>query len=126
KKGVFTPSEIDAIRVAAPDAELQLVVQALTRKGVLNAADLSATAAVTPPAPAGAPAAAASPAPPPKPQAAPVPQPELAELKPPAVSAIPAIVPVRVLAFDAPQPGGLIGLKVGPVTFTPYGFIKAT
>jgi hypothetical protein len=126
KKGVLTSSEIDAIRVAAPDAELQLLVQALTRKGVLNAADLSATAAATPPAPAAAPDPAASPAPPPKPQAAPVPQPELAELKPPAVSAIPAIVPVRVLAFDAPQPGGLIGLKVGPVTFTPYGFIKAT
>ena len=40
--------------------------------------------------------------------------------------AVPAIVPLRVLAFDPPQSGGLVGLKVGPVTFTPYGFIKAT
>lgn len=128
KKGVLAPAEIDAIRVAAPDAELQLLVQALARKGLLSAAGLSATATATatPSVSAATPAPAAGSAPPPKPQAAPVPQPELAELKPPSVSAIPAIVPVRVLAFDAPQPGGLIGLKVGPVTFTPYGFIKAT
>ena len=67
-----------------------------------------------------------SPVPAPKPQAAPVPQPELAELKPAAVSVVPAVVPVRVLSFDPPESGGLAGLKVGPVTFTPYGFIKAT
>jgi hypothetical protein len=115
KKGVLTPSEVNAIRVAAPDAELELLIEALTRKGVLNAADLAAT-----------PAPAASPRPAPKPQSAPVPQPELAELKPPAVSVVPAIVPLRVLAFDPPKPGGLAGLKVGPVTFTPYGFIKGT
>jgi hypothetical protein len=115
KKGVLTPSEVDAIRVATPGTELQLLVEALTRKGVLNAADLSA-----------APAPAASPLPAPKPQAAPVPQPELAELKPPPVSTVAAIVPLRVLAVDAPKSGGLVGLKVGPVTFTPYGFIKGT
>ena len=115
KKGVLTSSEVDALRLAAPESELQLLVEVLTRKGVLNAADLSAAAV-----PAG------SPEPAPKPQAAPVPRSELAETKPAAVSAVPASVPLRALAFDPPQSGGLVGLKVGPVTFTPYGFIKAT
>jgi hypothetical protein len=46
--------------------------------------------------------------------------------KPAAPSVVAAIAPVRVLPFDSPKPGGLLGLKVGPVTFTPYGFIKAT
>ena len=115
KKGVLTSSEVDALRLAAPESELQLLVEVLTRKGVLNAADLSAAAV-----PAG------SPVPAPKPQATPVPRPELAETKPAAVSAVPASVPLRALAFDPPQSGGLVGLKVGPVTFTPYGFIKAT
>jgi hypothetical protein len=115
KKGVLTSSEVDALRLAAPESELQLLVEVLTRKGVLNAADLSAAAV-----PAG------SPVPAPKPQAAPVPRSELAETKPAVVSAVPASVPLRALAFDPPQSGGLVGLKVGPVTFTPYGFIKAT
>src|ERR1039458_5981826 len=115
KKGVLTSSEVDALRLAAPESELQLLVEVLTRKGVLNAADLSAAAV-----PAG------SPVPAPTPQAAPVPRSELAETKPAVVSAVPASVPLRALAFDPPQSGGLVGLKVGPVTFTPYGFIKAT
>jgi hypothetical protein len=115
KKGVITPPEANAIRSAVPESELRLLVETLTRKGVLDAADLSASAAP-----------AASPVPAAKKQAAPVPQPELAELKPAASSVVPAIVPVRVLALDSPQSGGLAGLKVGPVTFTPYGFIKAT
>lgn len=131
KKGVLTPSEANGIRIAAPEAELQLLVEALTRKGVLNAGDLSATSVAAPtttmtPAPTVASIPATGSAPTPKPQAAPVPQPELAELSPPAVSAVPAIVPLRVLAFDSPKSGGLVGLKVGPVTFTPFGFIKGT
>ena len=115
KKGVLTPSEVKDLRNAAPETELQLLVEALTRKGVLDEADLSTTAAP-----------AASPAPALLPQAVPVPQPELVELKPAAPSVVPAIVPVRVLALDPPKSGGLVGLKVGPVTFTPYGFIKGT
>ncbi len=115
KKGVLTPSEVDALRVAAPESQLQLLVEVLTRKGVLTAADLSVAAV-----PGGAPAPA------PKPQTAPAPQPEVAQSKPAAVPAVAAIVPLRTLAFDPPQSGGLVGLKVGPVTFTPYGFIKAT
>src|SRR5580704_3541878 len=42
-KGVLSPSEADGIRNAAPDARLQLLVDALNRKGLLSAADLSAT-----------------------------------------------------------------------------------
>ena len=41
KKGVLTPSEVNSLHIAAPDSELQLLVEVLTRKGVLNAADLS-------------------------------------------------------------------------------------
>jgi len=113
KKGVLTSSEVDALRLAAPESELQLLVEVLIHKSVLNAADLSAAAV-----PAG------SFVPAPKPQAAPVPRPELAGTKP--AAAVPAVVPLRALAFDPPLSGGLVGLKVGPVTFTPYGFIKAT
>lgn len=44
KKGVLGSAEADAIRNAAPEAEFQLLVEALSRKGVLSAADLSAAA----------------------------------------------------------------------------------
>jgi len=133
KKGVLESAEADAIRNAAPDAEFQLLVEALSRKGVLNAADLSAAArpAAQPAAPA-APVAAretvstslptdASPSPQgaAAPMAAEAPKPA-----PPAV--IPAIAPVRVFPVDAPKTGGLAGIKVGPLTLAPYGFIKAT
>jgi hypothetical protein len=122
KKGVLDPSEAAAIRNAAPGAEFQLLIDALSRKGILSAADLAVTAqpsaavAVpvaatetlnTPEAMASSQAAGAPPVPP-----------------PPAV--IPAIAPVRVFPVDAPKTGGLLGLKVGPVTLAPYGFVKAT
>jgi len=45
---------------------------------------------------------------------------------PPAPTVIPAVAPLRVLPIDPPKTGGLIGIKAGPVTFRPYGFIKAT
>ena len=44
KKGVLAPSEANAIRNAAPAAEFQLLIEALSRKGVLSAADLAVTA----------------------------------------------------------------------------------
>src|ERR1700723_1823326 len=58
-KGVLAPSEANAIRNAAPEAELQLLVAVLGRKGVLSAADLPAPAAsaVQPSVVVGAPAA---------------------------------------------------------------------
>jgi len=46
---------------------------------------------------------------------------------PPAAPAVvPALVPVRVFPIDPPKTGGLNGIKVGPLTLAPYGFIKAT
>ena len=56
KKGVLGAAEADAIRNAAPEAEFQLLVEALSRKGVLSAADLSAAAS-----PAAQPAAPVAP-----------------------------------------------------------------
>ena len=41
-KGVLAPSEANAIKNAAPASQFQILVEALSRKGVLNAADLSA------------------------------------------------------------------------------------
>jgi hypothetical protein len=99
KKGVLTSSEVDALRLAAPESELHLLVEVLIRKGVLNTADLSGTPAAT-----AEPTPAASPLPEPKPQATPAPRPELAETKPAAVSTVPAIVPLRVLSFDLLSP----------------------
>src|SRR5208283_3345236 len=60
KKGVLASAEADAIRNAAPEAEFQLLVEALSRKGVLSAADLSVAAspAAQPAVPAAAPVAA--------------------------------------------------------------------
>jgi len=121
KKGVLTLSEANSIRNAVPDAGLHLLVEALIRKGVLDPSDFPATETATV-APAPVPSLASAP----KKQAAPVLQLELAELKPAAATVIAAVVPVRVLALDPPQSGALVGLKVGPVTFSPYGFIKAT
>jgi hypothetical protein len=140
-KGVLAPAEANAIRNAAPEAEFQLLVEALSRKGVLNAADLSAAATATaqPPAPAAAPVAvreviststSRSDAEP-SPQAQTKPQPPYpsrvaGELPPPQPGVVPAVIPVRVFPIDPPKPGGLAGMKVGPLTLAPYGFIKAT
>src|SRR5271154_2543019 len=55
-KGVLAPTEANAIRNTAPEAEFQLLVEALSRKGLLSAADLSATAAPGAAQPAAAPA----------------------------------------------------------------------
>ena len=138
-KGVLAPTEANAIRNATPDTEFQLLVEALNRKGVLNAADLSAAAkpTVQPAAPAaasvapGETASAALASPDASPQAQTQPQPPLpsrvaGELKPPPASVAPAIAPVRVFPVDAPKTGALAGIKAGPITLAPYGFIKAT
>lgn len=135
-KGLITSTEANAIRSAAPEAEFQLVVEALSRKGLLSAADLSA---VTHPAAQPSPAVATAVAAPgtalaslssseaePSPQG-PAGSQAVQETKPagpPPV--VPAIAPVRVFPVDPPKTGGLAGLKVGPITFAPYGFIKAT
>jgi hypothetical protein len=127
-KGVLAPTEANAIRNAAPEAEFQLLVEALSRKGLLSAADLSAAAtpAAQPAAPGASPVAArenasaslSTPGADPTPQAASAP--------PAAPPVVAAVAPVRVFPVDPPKTGGLNGVKVGPVTFAPYGFIKAT
>jgi len=124
-KGVLAPSEANAIREAAPEKEFQLLVEALTRKGVLNAAELSAatpTPAAAPtsaPVPAGSAVVEAS-APAQGAGAAPAP-------KPAGPTVVSAVAPLRVLPLDPPARDGLIpAWKIGAVKVTPYGFIKAT
>jgi hypothetical protein len=133
RKGVLAPTEADSIRSADPKAQFQILVEALSRKGVLNAADLSAAnPAVPPSAPAAPPAAVretvsaslSGPDAEPSPQGTAPMAAETPKPAPPAV--IPAIAPVRVFPVDAPKTGGLAGIKVGPLTLAPYGFIKAT
>jgi len=129
KKGVLASAEADAIRNAAPEAEFQLLVEALSRKGVLSAEDLSAAA--SPAAEPAKPAAAALAAPQSSPQSqtqpqAPIPSRVAGELPPPPATVVGAVIPVRVFPIDAPKTGGLAGIKAGPITLAPYGFIKAT
>ncbi|MFZ1998586.1 MAG: hypothetical protein WBV26_19555 [Candidatus Sulfotelmatobacter sp.] len=135
-KGVLAPNEANAIRNADPKAEFQLLVEALSRKGLLDAADLSAATnpAAQPSAPAASPVAVreaisgslASPEAESSPEAAAAPQ--AAQRTPPAAPAVvPAIAPLRVLPVDPPKKDGLnAAFKMGPVKMTPYGFIKAT
>jgi hypothetical protein len=141
KKGVLGSAEADAIRNAAPEAEFQLLVEALSRKGVLSAADLSVAAS-----PAAQPAAPVAPvearessssssreAADASPQSQPQTQPQApnpsrvaGELPPPSATVVGAVIPVRVFPIDPPKTGGLAGIKAGPITLAPYGFIKAT
>ena len=133
-KGVLAPAEANAIRNAAPEAEFQLLVKALARKGVVSAADLTAGSPSTSSAPilnshegSGAPATAeaassnASPAAA-APQVAHAPK----EAKP-SPSVVAAIAPLRVLPVDPPVKDGLkAAFSMGHVKMTPYGFLKAT
>jgi len=126
-KGVLAPSEANAIRNAAPEAEFRLLVEALTRKGVVSAEDLSVAAT---PNPAGQPvanppapitAAVATPATPAAQVAAPK------EVKPAGPTVVAAIAPLRVLPVDPPVKDGLkAAFTMGPVKMTPYGFLKAS
>ncbi|MGA7931583.1 MAG: hypothetical protein WCA20_37000 [Candidatus Sulfotelmatobacter sp.] len=140
-KGVLAPNEANAIRDAAPNAQFQALVEALSRKGIVSAADLSAAAspAAQPSAPAAAPVEAresvsssqAGPEASPQAQTQQKPQPPYpsrvaGEVKPPPPSVPPAVSPVRVFPVDAPKSGALAGIKAGPITLAPYGFIKAT
>jgi hypothetical protein len=144
-KGVLSSSEANSIRNASPTAQFQALVEALNRKGVLSAADLSVAAnpAPQPAAVAAAPASEnetmsssssstltiseSSPQQQTQPgPGQPIPSRVAGELPhtPPAV--ITAVTPVRVFPVDAPKPGGLAGIKAGPITLAPYGFIKST
>ena len=48
------------------------------------------------------------------------------DLPPAPPGVVTAVIPVRVFPIDAPKTGGLAGIKAGPITLAPYGFIKAT
>jgi hypothetical protein len=135
-KGVFSAAEAATIRSASPDAALQLLVDALSRKGLLNASDLSATPGTVVTAPtAGAPAESAAAA---LSSAAlfdgqaqsatqPAPGPE-AVVKPAAPKVVAAIAPIRALPIEGPKKDSLVAaFKTGSgVKMTPYGFIKTT
>ncbi len=130
-KGVLAPAEADAIRKAAPEAEFQILVDVLKKKGVLSAADVTAAGS----------SAAVSPAPPAAPPASAVPARSLAvqtparaaqtvvpsQIKPPGPTVISAVAPLRVLPVDPPVRDGLrAAFMLGPVKMTPYGFLKST
>jgi hypothetical protein len=126
-KGVLAPSEAKAIQGAAPEAEFQLLVEALARKGLLSAADVSAaSASAAQPATPEVSASVASPDTQYSGQAATTPQTPQRE-KPIPRTVVAAVAPVRVLPIDPPVKDGLVAaLKLGPVKMTPYGFVKAT
>lgn len=131
-KGVLAPAEAKSIQDAVPGAQFQALVDALARKGVVNASDLSAAtapevpASATPtaePSPSAAEPVSASVA---TADASPAPQ-APPEKKMPKPTVIPAVTPLRVLPVDPPVKDGLVAaFKMGPVKMTPYGFIKAT
>jgi hypothetical protein len=132
-KGVLAPAEANAIRNAAPEAEFQLLVEALTRKGLVSAADLSVAVApspaVQPPAaiPTSAIPATATPAPVVAVSSSAAQAPAPKETKPAGPVVASAVAPLRVLPLDPPVKDGLVpGFKVGAIKVTPYGFIKAT
>jgi hypothetical protein len=118
-KGVLSPTEADAIRNAVPTAQFQALVEALLRKGIVSAQDLSAVAAARPyaqPLVAAAPATMALATPAAQPA---TPAPAQKTLEGPAV--VPAIAPLRVLPLDPPMKDGLLpSFKAGAVRVTPY------
>lgn len=138
-KGVLAPNEANSIRNAAPTAQFQALVEALTRKGVVSAADLT-NATEAPARPAAAVAAVPGEAPTASADAdtsvqvtsqsqatQPGPGPQTNVPKAPGPSVVAAIAPLRVLPVDPPKKDGLnAAFKMGPVKMTPYGFIKAT
>jgi len=124
-KGVLAPAEANAIQGAAPEAEFQLLVEALTKKGLLSAADVAAATPAAQPATAAISESIASPATQ-SGQAATTPTTPQIE-KPVPRTVVAAIAPVRVNPVDPPVKDGLVAaFKLGPVKMTPYGFIKAT
>jgi hypothetical protein len=131
-KGVLAPAEARELESAAPDEAFNLLVETLTRKGVISSADLSGaniSNAAEPPAeamPTASTAVASANSTLDVQTSGPMP----AELKPAAsaaVAVVPAVAPLRVLPVDPPVKDGLnAAFKMGAVKMTPYGFIKAS
>ena len=111
-KGVLAPAEANAIGNAAPDAEFQMLVEALARKGVVSAEELSVVAEpiAKPVEPAQSAQAPAAPA------------------KPAAPKVIPAVAPLRVLQLEPSKPDGLVpDLKLGSgARLKVYGMVKTS
>ncbi len=128
-KGVLAPSEARELENAAPDAEFNLLIEALTRKGVIASGDLSATdassaAAASTPEPIVAVASASSPL---ALQGSTSAQAATKPAAPAVRGVVPAVAPLRVLPVDPPVKDGLYAaFKMGAVKMTPYGFIKAS
>jgi hypothetical protein len=117
-KGVLDPAEANTIRNAAPDAEFQMLVDALARKGVVSAADL---APATNPIPiTAAPNAVES-----SNQASQV---SSTTTKPEAPKMIPAVAPLRVLQLEpSPVDGMVPDIKLGTgAKVKLYGLVKAS
>ena len=124
-KGVINANEAKSL-VGTPAEQKAKLLELLRQKGIISASDYetlttpSASAQVdanlvastTPILPAAVSQTSSS-----KVEEAP---------KPAARAVIPAVVPIRVFPIDPPKTGGLNGIKVGPLTIAPYGFIKAT
>lgn len=111
-KGVLQPAEANSIRDAAPDAEFQMLVDVLARKGVVNAEELAPVVVpvakpVEPSQAAQAPSAAAKPAPP---------------------KVIPGVAPLRVLQLEPAKAEGMVpDLKLGTgARVKLYGMVKAS
>jgi hypothetical protein len=141
-KGVLALSEANSIQNASPAAQVKALVEALSRKGILNAGDLGAAAnptlqpASVAPGPenetmsssltspmiaAEASAQQTQPGP-----GQPIPSRVAGEVPHTPPSVVTAVTPIRVFPVDTPKTGGLAGIKAGPITLAPYGFVKAT
>jgi hypothetical protein len=141
-KGILAPAEANTIRGAAPDAEVTLLIEALNRKGLLNAADLAAVgtpeaapaagpAFVAPSAASNAGAVSVSTDMEPQNPQNPHPETQAAGTEPRPRNVPPGVVPavaaIRTLPIDPPKKDGLVAaFHTGAVKVTPYGFIKAS
>ena len=123
KKGILTTSEANSLRTVSSGAGLEQLLLLLKAKGVVDEADFAelkvaaASDHIMMDAVAGEENATLTT------QAVQEKKPET----PAGPTVIPAIAPVRVLAVGPPVKEGLKpALKIGGVSVTPYGFIKAT
>ena len=113
-KGVLAPAEANAIRNAAPEAEFQMLVEALAKKGLVSPADLM---------PTPSPGSAA-----PVPVESPSTQAPTAPPKPPVPTVIPAVAPIRPLQLEPIPVNGMVpDIKLGSgAKIKLYGLVKAS
>jgi len=122
-KGVINAAEAKSLG-GTPAEQKAKLLELLRQKGIISASDYEALTAPSASAQVeGNLVASTTPILPAMISQTPKPT-EPAKPAPPAVIA--AVAPVRVFPVDPPKTGGLNGIKVGPITLAPYGFIKAT